>query len=284
MSLWPELATGEFQMRFVDVAGVRTRCLQAGEGAPGAPPLVLLHGSGGHLEAYVRNLLPAARDHRVYAIDMLGHGFTAHPDRPYEIPDYVAHLIGFLDAMGIERAHISGESLGGWVAAWLASQHPQRVAKLLLNTAGGRTFDLEVMTRLRTLSMAAVEAPSMETIRRRLEWLFHDPAQIPEDLVEMRYRIYRQPGFAKAMESIMCLQLPEVRRRNMRADAMLQQIAAETLVVWTDHDPTGAVEVGQAFADLIPNARLEIMSDCGHWPQFEDPQTFNALQLDFFAP
>src|SRR5215467_10674627 len=99
--LWPDLAQGEFSLGYVDVRGVRTRCLSAGKKA--GVPLIFLHGSGGHLEAYQRNILPHAAHMRVLAIDMLGHGFTDKPDYDYEIDHYVDHLSDFCDTMGLER-------------------------------------------------------------------------------------------------------------------------------------------------------------------------------------
>lgn len=279
-SLWPAIAGGALRLHHVQAGPVRTRCLEAGEGAEA---VILLHGTGGHLEAYMRNILPLAERYRVLAIDMVGHGYSDKPDHDYEIAHYVRHLVDFMDAVGLERAHISGESLGGWVAARFAMDHPDRLAKLVLNTAGGLVADPEVMERIRTLSLAAVAEAIQETVRKRLEWLMHDPATVTDDLVEMRYRIYTQPGFLGAMEHILCLQDMDIRRRSMFADDDLRAIAAPTLVVWTSHDPTGAVEVGQKFADLIPEAELVVMQDCGHWPQFEDAPRFNRLMLDFLG-
>lgn len=280
MSLWPELSAGEFRMHYVNAGGIRTRCLEAGRGEEA---LLLLHGSGGHLEAYVRNILPHAERYRVFAIDMLGHGFTDKPDRLYHMDDYANHAVAFLDAVGVAKAHVSGESLGGWTGAYMAIKHASRVDKLVLNTAGGLTANPKVMEQLWTLSMNAVRNPDRSSVRTRLEWLMHDKSQVSDDLVEMRYRIYTLPGMVKAMENIMCLQKMDIRQKNMLNDEMLRSIKAKTLVIWTDHDPTGAVEVGERFARTIPNARLEIMKGCGHWPQFEDAATFNRLQLDFLG-
>jgi 2-hydroxy-6-oxonona-2,4-dienedioate hydrolase len=277
--LWTDLAQGEFSLGYVDARGIRTRCLSAGSGS--AAPLVFLHGSGGHLEAYHRNILPLAAQMRVFAIDMLGHGFTDKPDYDYEIDHYVDHLLAFCDAMGLAKVHLSGESLGGWVAARFAIRHPRRLARLVLNTAGGISADPAVMERLRTLSMNAVRNPDRAAVRKRLEWLMHDPAVVTDDLVEMRYRIYAQPGAVRMMEHIMCLQIMDVRRRNMISIEELHRIQAPTLVLWTDHDPTGKIEVGETFAREIPGARLVVMQNCGHWPQFEDPATFNRLHLEF---
>jgi 2-hydroxy-6-oxonona-2,4-dienedioate hydrolase len=279
MMLWPELARGEYSLNYIDANGIRTRCLTAGR--HDTPALIFLHGSGGHLEAYQRNILPHAAEMRVLAIDMLGHGFTDKPDHDYEIDDYVDHVIAFCDAMKLPKVSLSGESLGGWVAARFAIRHPGRLEKLVLNTAGGLTADPVVMERLRTLSMAAVHNPDRAAVRKRLEWLMHDPSVVTDDLVEMRYQIYRQPGAVKMMEHIMCLQQMDVRRRNMIPIEDLRRISAPTLVIWTDHDPTGKAEVGETFAREIPKARLVIMENCGHWPQYEDAATFNRVHLEF---
>jgi 2-hydroxy-6-oxonona-2,4-dienedioate hydrolase len=99
----------------------------------------------------------------------------------------------------------------------------------------------------------------------------------------MRYRIYSQPGAEKMMEHIMCLQIMDVRRRNMIPIEDLRKIKAPTLIIWTDHDPTGRVEVGETFALEIPGARLVVMKNCGHWPQYEDAATFNELQIGFLG-
>ena len=277
-SLWTDLLGGEYAQRYYDAAGIRTRCLEAGRGGEA---LICLHGAGGHAETYTRNLLPHAEHFRVISLDMLGHGFTDKPDRDYEIRDYVEHLRAFLDAAGIERAHLTGESLGGWVAAQFAIDYPARVGRLVLNTAGGLTAYPEVMERLRTLSLAAVENASRESVRKRLEFLMKDQAAVTDDLVETRYRIYTQPGFLRAMEHILCLQLMDIRQRNLLDREQLRGIHCSALVVWTTHDPTAPVEVGQEFANLIPDARFEVMADCGHWPQWEDAARFNDLQLAF---
>jgi 2-hydroxy-6-oxonona-2,4-dienedioate hydrolase len=212
---------------------------------------------------------------------MLGHGFTDKPDYDYEIDHYVDHLLGFCESQGFGPIFLSGESLGGWVAARFAIRYPDRVVKLVLNTSGGLTADPAVMERLRTLSMNAVRNPERDAVRKRLEWLMHDPKTVTDDLVEMRYRVYSQPGAERMMEHIMCLQIMDIRRRNMIPIEDLHKIHAPTLVVWTDHDPTAKVEVGETFAREIPKARLVVMTNCGHWPQYEDAATFNRIHLEF---
>jgi len=280
--LWPEIANGTVRLGFIDAGGVRTRYVEAGD--PTADEaVVFVHGTGGHLEAFTRNLLPHAELHRTMALDMVGHGFSSKPDHDYEIHHYVRHLLDFLNATGVARAHLHGESLGGWIVAQFAIDHPERVASLTLNTAGGLNTDPAVMQRVYTVTMKAVAEAGPETVRARLEWLMNDPSRVTDDLVELRLRIYTQPGFLKAMEHILCLQNMDIRMRNVLTDESLSRITAPTLIIWTEHDPTAPIATGERFQAAIPDSRLVIMSDCAHWPQWEKADDFNALHLEFLS-
>lgn len=281
--LWPQIANGTIRLGFADAGGIRTRYVEAGD-ASSDEAVIFIHGTGGHLEAFNRNLLPHAELHRTIALDMVGHGFSDKPDHDYEIRHYVQHLANFADAVGVAHIHLHGESLGGWIAAQFAIDHPERVASLTLNTAGGLNTDPAVMERVYNVTMKAVAEASPETVRARLEWLMNDPARVTDDLVELRLRIYTQPGFKKAMEHILCLQNMDIRMRNVLTDDLLGHIAAPTLVIWTDHDPTAPVATGERFVATIPNAEpLVVMDDCAHWPQWERADEFNRLHLDFLA-
>ncbi|WP_370328989.1 alpha/beta fold hydrolase [Mycolicibacterium hippocampi] len=278
-SVWSDLQGVAFSQGYLDAGGVRTRYLHAGD--RDKPTLVFLHGSGGHAEAYVRNLEAHAEHFSTWSIDMLGHGYSDKPGHPLEIAHYVEHLVAFLDAIGVGRAHISGESLGGWVAARMAIDHPHRVERLVLNTAGGSQADPEVMARIITLSMAAAENPTWQTVQARIKWLMADKSKDYDDIVASRQRVYQQPGFAAAMKDIMALQDPQIRARNLLGPDDYGVITAPTLVVWTSDDPTADVREGHRMASMIPGARFEVMAGCGHWPQYEDPKTFDRLHLDF---
>ncbi|MBV9090917.1 MAG: alpha/beta fold hydrolase [Mycobacteriaceae bacterium] len=278
-SIWSDLQGIPFSQGYLDAGGVRTRYLRAGD--PGSPVLLLLHGSGGHAEAYARNLEAHAEHFWTWSIDMLGHGYTDKPGHPLEVRHYLRHLIAVLDGIGAERASISGESLGGWVAARAAVDHPGRIERLVLNTAGGSQADPAVMRRIIMLSMAAAENPTWETVAARIKWLMADKSKAYDDLVASRQRIYRQPGFVAAMRDIMALQDPEIRARNLLGPAEYGAITAPTLVLWTSDDPTANIADGRRIASMIPGARFEVMAGCGHWPQYEDAQTFNRLHIDF---
>lgn len=277
---WGELGAVAHRIEFVDVAGWRTRCLVAGEGEQ---TLFLLPGTGGHVEAYTRNIAALAARFRVIAYDYPGHGYTTMTDHDLELPEYVEHLAALLDAYGVKRAHISGESLGGWVALKFAAKYPERVDRLVLNTPGGTMARPEVMARIRELSQAATDDPSRERVRSRLEWLMAHPESVSEELVDIRQAIYAQPGFSKSMSHILCLQDPEIRARNLITDDELESIDAHTLVVWTSDDPSGPAGAGIHMAERIPNGRFELIQDAGHWPQWEQWSYFNDLVLGFLA-
>ncbi|MFI2840829.1 alpha/beta fold hydrolase [Mycolicibacterium sp. PDY-3] len=278
-SVWSDLQGVAFAQGYLDAGGVRTRYLHAGE--RNKPTLVLLHGSGGHAEAYVRNLEAHAEHFSTWSIDMLGHGYTDKPGHPLEVGHYVDHLLAVFDAIGADRVHLSGESLGGWVAARAAVDHPDRIERLVLNTAGGSQADLAVMKRIITLSMAAAENPDWDTVQARIKWLMADKSKGYDDIVASRQKIYQQSGFVAAMSDIMALQDPEIRARNLLGHAEYGAITAPTLVLWTSDDPTADVSEGRRISEMIPGARFEVMPDCGHWPQYEDPKTFNRLHIDF---
>src|SRR6185295_15863478 len=203
----------------------------------------MLHGITGHAEAYVRNLRSHAEHFSCWAIDFIGHGYSDKPDHPLEVKHYIDQVLAFLDAIGVEKAYFTGESLGGWVTAQLAIDHPERVERIVLNTMGGTMANPQVMERLYTLSMEAAKDPSWERVKARLEWLMADPTMLTEEA--------------------------------------LGRISAPALVLWTTKDPSGPVAEAQRITSLIPGAQLAVMENCGHWPQYEDTETFNKIHLDF---
>jgi len=280
MSIWTELTSATpFSLGFVDAGGVRTRTLRAGDGEA----VVFLHGTSGHLEAFSRNLGAHAEQYACHAIDMLGHGYTAKPDFPYEIPRYAEHLLGYLDAVGVERAHIVGESLGGWVGARTAIDHPERVLSLQLLCAGGTVANPTVMERIRTSTRAAVASDDIELTRERLQLLMADPADATEELVAVRHAIYHRPDFVANIDNLLCLQDLETRERNLLRPDDLARIGVPTLVVWGRQNPFGEVPEATAMHEAIPGSSLELFDHCGHWPQHEQADLYNPLSLQFLA-
>jgi 2-hydroxy-6-oxonona-2,4-dienedioate hydrolase len=279
--VWVALSSTAHAIRYVQVGPWRTRVLEAGPADGEA--LILMAGTGGHLEAYAHNIAAFAQRYRVIAYDYPGHGYTTRAVADLELPDYVDHLTGLMDALGVDRAHLNGESLGGWVAVKFAAARPGRAGKLVLNTPGGTMARPEVMERIRSLSQAAADDPAEERIRARLEWLMADPATVTDELVAIRQAIYAQPGFAGSMRHILCLQDPGIRRRNLITDAELAAVPHGALVVWTSDDPSGPAAAGMEMAEKIRGGRFQHITAAGHWPQWEQRDVFNALVLGFLA-
>jgi 2-hydroxy-6-oxonona-2,4-dienedioate hydrolase len=279
MTLWTELASLDYSVRHVAVGPWSTRVLECGAGAP----FILMHGTGGHLEAYARNLRALGGRHRIIAYDYPGHGWTTTARRDLEIDDYIEHLSGLMDALGIDRAHLSGESLGGWVALRFAARYPGRVDRLVLNTPGGTMATPQVMERIRSLSQAAADDPSEERIRARLAWLMADPSSVTDELVAVRRGVYSRPGFGESMRHILCLQDPAIRRRNLVTDTELTAITAPTLVIWTSNDPSGPAQAGLDMAQRIPAGEFRLIEGAGHWPQWEQQEEFDAAVLEFLG-
>ena len=191
----------------------RTRVIECGDGEP----LVLLHGGGGHAEAFSRNVVRLGRNFRAMAIDMVWHGLSSKPPFHGEtIAVYAGQVIDLLDTLGIAKAHVEGEAIGGRVALWLAIHRPDRVLKLILNNTGGVSFkegsvkaQPESRGRYQTAASAAVENPTRETVRQRLERLMVTPDRVTDELVEIRYRFYSDSETNKAQLNIRSTNDPE---------------------------------------------------------------------------
>lgn len=278
-TIWQDLYDVTFTQRWVDAGGVRTRTLETGH--RDAPVLVLLPGQTGHAEAYARNIGPLGEHFHVHAIDPIGCGFTDKPSSPYLIQDYVEHLKDFLDAEGIDKAHISGESIGGWVALRFATTYPDRADKLVLNTCGGYNWDENVFKRIRDLTLPAVMNNQRDEVRARLEFLMDDKSKVTEELVDVRQHIYAMPPFRANVERMLDVQVPEIRKDIRITDDELRDTQHEALVLWTVHDPTAPTSVADTMAELLPNSKKVILEGAGHWPQWEIPEAFNQVHIDF---
>lgn len=277
MTIWTELTDVEFSVEFTDAGGLRTRSLRAGSGEP----VIMLHGTSGHLEAFVRNVAVLSRDYDCHAVDMMGHGYTESPEVPYRIPGYVQHVLDYLDAQGITSAHFIGESLGGWVAGRLAADHPERVRSLAMVAAGGTVANPEVMERIKTSTRKAVLSDDIELTRRRLHLLMHDPANVTEELVAVRHAIYHSPSFVKNIDHLLCLQEMENRTQDLLTTEQMGRITAPTRVVWGAENPFGDVPEARAMNEAIPGSDLTIYPECGHWPQHEHAERFNEETRTF---
>ena len=197
MSIWTGLANLRFRQTFYDAKGIRTRAIEAGEGEP----LIFLHGTGGHGEAFTRNLAAHAKHMRVLAVDMIGHGYTDAPDIEYTMDLLVEHLGNLIDAVGSPQVSLSGESLGALVAAHYAIKHPKRVKKLVMNTGVLMPFekeeDRDALRDMLERTRRATGELTRDAVRARLAWLMHEPEKsVTDELIDVRYEVYSQPGRA----------------------------------------------------------------------------------------
>ena len=287
-TIWLDLMGSGVQERFYDAGGVRTRVLEAG--AADAPALVLLHGTGGHAETYCRNLGPLSKHFRVLAPDMVGHGFTDRPDIDYTVDDFADHVVDLLDAAGIERAHVSGESLGGMVSAWVGIKHPDRTEKIVMNTGTLARPDADGQKQLddleqRTHALAG-EGITREKVRHRMNWLVAEPERMTDEMIEVRYRIYSQDGMLDSAAKIMSRVVGMLRGDHGDAymePGVLTRLRRPTMVLWTQDNPGQTTELARRVSADIPDVRFEVLTDCAHWPQFERPDVFNATHLDFLG-
>ena len=282
-TIWTNLVGRGVKETFIDAGGLRTRMLEAGSGYP----LVLLHGTGGHAEAYTRNIGPLSEHFHVIALDMAGHGYTDKPDVTYTLDVFADHVIAVLDAIDEDKVFLSGESLGGGVSCWTALKYPDRVSALALNTGilarpdapGLKQLD-DIEARTRRLAQEF----SRETIRRRLEWLVLDPASITDELVDIRYKIYSQPGMVDHMVDLMCTVLQQNRASVGDVDYYsysLDALKCPVLLIWTDHNPGKSFEAVKYAIDAIPQQEFHLLKGAAHWPQWEKPDEVNPLMIDF---
>jgi len=285
MTIWTELRGVDFAQRYYHVNGVRTRVLEAGEGEP----LILVHGTGGHAEAYIRNLASHSREFHVYSIDMVGHGYSDGPDLEYGMDDFIAHLGDFIDLIGADTVLLSGESLGAMVCAWYAIRNPARVKKLVLNTGMLMTRDEKGKQELRDAQERSRKAAgnlTREAVRSRMEWLMADPKKsLTDEIVDVRFHINSQPGRAALMGKIASNIIGGIQDDAWAArwsePTLMRGIKCPTLVLWSAHNPGLTAERAAMGAREIPNHRMEVLQESGHWPQWEQPEEFNRIHLEF---
>jgi len=279
-SFWVELlgaSVYQLKGRYV------TRVIEAGEGEP----LLLVHGTGGHAENYIRNIAPLARHFRVIAIDLLWHGRSQTTGFDSQVlPPLVDQLRDVLDTLQIARTHLEGQSLGGWVAMLFALAHPERLARLILTTPMGYRPDGFVEPDLkptRESNLAVLREPTYANVRARLERIVFDPSIVGEESVRVRQTFYSDPAVNAVQRELMTHYLGGADpQRHVVTDAMARRIAAPTLVYWGERNFVPP-EVGQRLAHQITNARFFCAPATGHWAQFENFELHNREVLRFLT-
>jgi len=249
---------------FLEIAGVRTRVLEAGAGE--GPPVVFLHGAGSPGVWNDWHEAIAAR-HRLIAPDHPGFGESDRPDWLLGIDDMVFFYLDFLDHLALGRVHLVGASVGGWIAAELATVQPERVERLVLVAAAGLYAP--------DLPMADMFLATPEELTALV---FHDPSALPAPSAtpELAQRRYKGMVTMARLAWSPYLHDPKLSRR-------LARVRAETLIVWGENDrliPSGYAEL---YRRLIPRATVALVPRCGHSAVVERPKELAALVGDFLA-
>jgi 2-hydroxy-6-oxo-octa-2,4-dienoate hydrolase len=255
----------------------RTNYHEVGQGKP----LFLLHGSGPGVSGWgnwkdVMNEL--GEQFRVIVPDIAGFGFTEFKqDSKYDIKLWVRHLVGIMDALGIEKASFVGNSFGGALAVGLALFDKARVDRIvLLGTPAG---EFEQTPGLRS---AATYEPSMEAMEATMRLFPYDQSIITPEMIRSRYEASARPGAQDALKRLVPQPNPDGPTivKGFPA-AVVAGIEAPTLVLHGREDRVVPLQCGQLLAQHIPNADLHVFAKCGHWVQVERRADFLRLVRDF---
>ena len=255
----------------MEVAGARIRVRE--EGPEGAPVLLMLHGFTFSLETWDALAADLAREYRVVRYDLLGHGLTGPDDQERYAPEDRAAFAGeVMDALGIERAVLVGNSLGGLVAWRLAAAEPERVAGLVLvspgaypiNGAGAKAAPVP------PLVAAYLRAAPEVGVRASAARIYADPGGVPETRMETLIEMMRHDGNGDAfVRSLELFTLPD-------PDPLLGAIDVPVLVAWGAGDQVIPPAHGARMGAVLPDARLVTYEDVGHVPQEEAPDQLAA--------
>lgn len=253
-----------------DVHGSRIRYLRHGEGAESA---ILIHGFGGDLNTWMFNQEGLAARYSVYALDLPGHGSSSKQVGDGTLAGFAKVLEGFMDSIGVSKAHLVGHSMGGAVAAIFALSHPERCSSLtLIASAGlGPEIDGEYIRGF-------VSATRRNELRRELEKLFADSRLITRQLVDDTLKYKRLDGVEAALRTIASQFCPSDRQSVILREQMIQ-LRMPILVLWGSEDRI--LPVSHAL-NLPAHVRTEILPDHGHMVQMEAASKVNMVIRSFW--
>ena len=251
----------------------------------GAETVVMLHGSGPGASGWAnfsRNLEPLlAAGYRVVLMDCPGWSKSDPIVCRGSRSDLNATALkGLLDVLGIERAHLIGNSMGGHSAVAFALANPQRVGKLVLMGGGasGASPFVPMPTEGIKLLNGLYREPSIDNLKRMMNVFVFDPSDLTEALFQARLdnMLSRRDHLDNFVASLAAnpKQFPDLGAR-------LPEIQAPSLIVWGRNDRFVPMDAGLRLLAGLPNSELHVFNNCGHWAQWEHAETFNRLVLDF---
>ncbi|ACK71690.1 alpha/beta hydrolase fold protein [Gloeothece citriformis PCC 7424] len=274
----------------VTVAGsqmtLTTEYLTAGEGSP----LLLLHGVGDSAYSWQWVIPALARTHRIYAPSLPGFGASDKPKIEYSPEFFTAFVKAFLDTLDIQQASVVGNSLGGLVSIRLALSSPSRVNALVLVDSAGLGRTLNVAMRGLTLPGTAKILGSFgrTSVGAKIwSWSFSaltlaNPTRAKRDWLDRIYNMAKDPAYLEATVSALKNENTIAGQRDH--EIMLDQLSKlniPTLVIWGQNDRVLPVNHAHTAISRLPQGQLKILSDCGHIPQIEQPEAFEAALSSF---
>jgi 4,5:9,10-diseco-3-hydroxy-5,9,17-trioxoandrosta-1(10),2-diene-4-oate hydrolase len=278
--------------RFAQAAGLRLHYHEAGPeggGAAAGPPVVMLHGGGPGASAWSnfgRNLGVFAGRYRTLLVDQPGFG---HSDKPPVAGQYFTFaagaLAGLLDELGIEKAHLVGNSLGGGTAVRFALRYPDRAGRLVLMGPGGLSLNVfapdptEGVKRL--MEFPAPPGPSKEKLAAFLRTLVFDQRLITDELVEERYAAASDPAALAAAASLGASFFDPATAEEGLLWREAHRLRNQVLLVWGREDRVNPLDGALVALKLIRRAQLHVFGGCGHWAQLEKFDEFNQLVMNF---
>lgn len=270
--------TEEGTSRFAQAGPHRVHFHEAGHG----PAVIMLHGGGPGATGWSNfspNIGPFAERHRTLLVDMLNFGgsdsvvFDSEPSTTVR----ARALRDLMDTLGIERASFVGNSMGGTTAMAFAVDYPERTERLVLMGAAGMTRTVvapQPTEGHRRLAEAGAD-PSLETMQSLVNTMLYDPSIVSRDMLEARVRAARNESHRSAAAR------STAPWRDQAGE--FARVRAKTLVVWGREDRVNPLEIGLQLLRDIPDARLLVFRECGHWAQIEHAAEFNRVALEFLA-
>lgn len=255
---------------FVDVDGLLVHYRDQGPSSDPLP-LVLIHGTGASLHTWEGWVAELAKTRRVISFDLPGFGLTGpNADNDYSNARYIAFVRNLLSRLGIGRAIVGGNSLGGEIAWQLALADPARVAGLVLVDAAGHDFVPESLPLgFRIARIPVLREPMRWLLPRRaieasVTNVYGDPSRVSAELVDRYYELTLREGNRAALMQRMDQLAPGPVAR-------LPEIQVPTLILWGGQDRLIPPRWGQAFHEAIRGSRLVTFPALGHVPHEEDP-------------
>jgi pimeloyl-ACP methyl ester carboxylesterase len=262
------MAAGFMQAELIEVGGVRLDVARQGRGSP-----LLLLASEEMLELEAPFLDELAREHEVIIPAPPGFGRSERPDWIGSPDDLSYVLLDLLERLALPRLPVIGCSLGGWVAAEMATKDASRIAQLILVAPYGVKVGSPTDRDIADVWMLP------RTKVMELKWFDPDKgkrdyAAMPEEALAIIAR--NSESFAR-----FCW---EPYMHNPRLRHRLHRIKAPALLVWGENDGIVAPEYGRAYAGLIPGAQMTVIPQAGHYPHLEQPAEFMQRLRAFLAP